>query len=159
MPEGERFYRAQIRLYATVDMTPREIHDLGLEQVARIRGEMQDIIEQVGFDGDFAAFLAFLRSDSRFYAKTPKELLAHASYYAKKIDGRLPLLFGRLPRQPYGVAPVPEEIAPFYTAGRYVPAVPDQTDDNRRVPPSIRWRLCRRRKYRSKPREPHRPSR
>ena len=125
LPEGERFYRAQIRLYATVDMTPREIHDLGLEQVARIRGEMQNIIEQVGFDGDFAAFLAFLRSDSRFYARTPKELLAHASYYAKKIDGRLPLLFGRLPRQPYGVAPVPEEIAPFYTAGRYVPAPAD----------------------------------
>ena len=125
LPDGERFYRAQIRLYATVEMTPREIHDLGLEQVARIRGEMQNIIEQVGFDGDFAAFLAFLRSDPRFYAKTPKELLAHASYYAKKIDGRLPMLFGRLPRQPYGVAPVPEEIAPFYTAGRYVPAPAD----------------------------------
>jgi uncharacterized protein (DUF885 family) len=125
LPDGDRFYRAQIRLYATVDMTPREIHDLGLEQVARIRGEMQDIIEQVEFDGDFPAFLAFLRSDPRFYARTPKELLAHASYYAKKIDGRLPMLFGRLPRQPYGVAPVPDEIAPFYTAGRYVPAPAD----------------------------------
>jgi len=122
LPDGERFYRAQIRLYATVDMTPREIHDLGLEQVARIRGEMQDIIGEVGFDGDFAAFLAFLRSDPQFYATTPKELLAHASYYAKKIDGRLPMLFGHLPRQPYGVAPVPDDIAPFYTAGRYVPA-------------------------------------
>ena len=122
LPDGERFYRAQIRLYATVDMTPREIHDLGLEQVARIRGEMQDIIGEVGFDGDFAAFLAFLRSDSQFYATTPKELLAQASYYAKKIDGRLPMLFGHLPRQPYGVAPVPDDIAPFYTAGRYVPA-------------------------------------
>jgi uncharacterized protein (DUF885 family) len=122
LPDGERFYRAQIRLYATVDMTPREIHDLGLEQVARIRSEMQDIIGEVGFDGDFAAFLAFLRSDPQFYATTPKELLAHASYYAKKIDGRLPMLFGHLPRQPYGVAPVPADIAPFYTAGRYVPA-------------------------------------
>jgi len=122
LPDGERFYRAQIRLYATVDMTPREIHDLGLEQVARIRGEMQDIIGEVGFDGDFASFLAFLRSDPQFYATTPKELLAHASYYAKKIDGRLPMLFGHLPRQPYGVAPVPDDIAPFYTAGRYVPA-------------------------------------
>ena len=122
LPGGERFYRAQIRQYATVDMTPQEIHDLGLEQVARIRSEMQDIIREVGFDGDFAEFLAFLRSDPSFYAKTPKELLAHASYYAKKIDGRLPMLFGHLPRQPYGVAPVPDEIAPFYTAGRYVPA-------------------------------------
>jgi uncharacterized protein (DUF885 family) len=122
LPGGEAFYRAQIRQYATVEMTPQEIHDIGLEQVARIQGEMQAIIEEVGFDGDFAAFLAFLRSDPQFYARTPKELLAHASYYAKKIDGRLPMLFGHLPRQPYGVAPVPEEIAPFYTAGRYVGA-------------------------------------
>jgi uncharacterized protein (DUF885 family) len=117
LPGGAAFYRAQIRQYATVDMSPREIHDIGLEQVARIQGEMRAIIEEVGFEGDFAAFLAFLRSDPQFYARTPKELLAHASYYAKKIDGRLPMLFGHLPRQPYGVAPVPEEIAPFYTAG------------------------------------------
>lgn len=122
LPGGEAFYRAQIRQYATVDMSPREIHDIGLEQVARIQAEMRAIIEEVGFEGDFAAFLAFLRDDPQFYAKTPKELLAHASYYAKKIDGRLPMLFGHLPRQPYGVAPVPEEIAPFYTAGRYVGA-------------------------------------
>ena len=122
LPGGEAFYRAQIRQYATVDMSPREIHDIGLEQVARIQAEMRAIIEEAGFEGDFAAFLAFLRSDPQFYARTPKELLAHASYYAKKIDGRLPMLFGHLPRQPYGVAPVPEEIAPFYTAGRYVGA-------------------------------------
>jgi uncharacterized protein (DUF885 family) len=122
LPDGERFYAAQIRRYATVDMTPRQIHDIGLEQVARIRAEMDAIIREVGFDGDFAAFLDFLRSDPQFYAKSPKELLAHASYYAKKIDGRLPQLFGHLPRQPYGVAPVPMELAPFYTGGRYVPA-------------------------------------
>jgi uncharacterized protein (DUF885 family) len=122
LPGGERFYKAQIRQYATVDMTPQQIHDIGLEQVARIRAEMQDIIEELGFAGDFAAFLEFLRTDPQFYAKTPRELLAHASYYAKKIDGRLPMLFGRLPRQPYGVAPVPDDIAPFFTAGRYIPA-------------------------------------
>jgi uncharacterized protein (DUF885 family) len=122
LPGGERFYQAQIRQYATVDMTPREIHDIGLSEVTRIRAEMQAIIEELGFEGDFAAFLEFLRTDPQFYAKTPRELLAHASYYAKKIDGRLPMLFGHLPRQPYGVAPVPDDIAPFYTAGRYVPA-------------------------------------
>ena len=122
LPGGERFYRAQIRQYATVGLKPREIHEIGLEQVARIRADMQAIIEELDFEGDFAAFLAFLRSDPQFYAKTPKELLAHASYYAKKIDGRLPMLFGHLPRQPYGVAPVPADIAPFYTAGRYIPA-------------------------------------
>jgi uncharacterized protein (DUF885 family) len=122
LPGGERYYQAQIQLYATVDMSPRQIHELGLEQVARIRGEMEDIIAKVGFEGSFAEFLEFLRTDPQFYAKTPRELLAHASYYAKKIDGRMPMLFGHLPRQPYGVAPVPDELAPFYTAGRYVPA-------------------------------------
>jgi uncharacterized protein (DUF885 family) len=122
LPGGERFYQAKIQLYATVDMTPEEIHRIGLEEVTRIRAEMEEIIREVEFEGDFAAFIEFLRTDPRFYAKTPKELLAFASYYAKKIDGRLPMLFGHLPRQPYGVAPVPEDIAPFYTGGRYIPA-------------------------------------
>ncbi len=122
LPDGQRFYQAQIRRYATIDMSPQAIHEIGLAQVARIRGEMEAIIEEVGFEGEFADFLEFLRTDPRFYARTPKELLAHAAYYAKKIDGRLPMLFGHLPRQPYGVAPVPGELAPFYTGGRYVPA-------------------------------------
>jgi uncharacterized protein (DUF885 family) len=125
LPDGKRYYQAKIRRFTTVDMSPQEIHDLGLEQVARIRSEMEDIIEQVGFEGDFAAFIEFLRTDPQFYARSPKELLAHASYYAKKIDGRLPMLFGHMPRQPYGVAPVPDEIAPFYTGGRYIPAAQD----------------------------------
>ncbi|MBT8049116.1 MAG: DUF885 domain-containing protein [Xanthomonadales bacterium] len=120
LPGGERFYRSQISKYVTLDMGADEIHRIGREQVARIRGEMDSIIEEVDFEGDFAAFLEFLRTDEQFYAKTPKELLAFASYYAKKIDGRLPMIIGHLPRQPYGVAPVPEDIAPFYTAGRYV---------------------------------------
>jgi uncharacterized protein (DUF885 family) len=122
LPGGERYYQAQIQLYVTLDMSPEEIHSLGREQVVRIRGEMQAIIDELGFEGDFADFLEFLRTDPQFYAKTPKELLAHASYYAKKIDGRLPMLFGHLPRQPYGIAPVPADIAPFYTSGRAVSA-------------------------------------
>jgi uncharacterized protein (DUF885 family) len=122
LPGGQRFYEAQIRKFVTLDMSAEEIHRIGQEQVARIRAEMEAIIEEVEFDGDFAAFLEFLRTDEQFYAKTPKELLAHASYYAKKIDGRLPMIIGHHPRQPYGVAPVPEDIAPFYTAGRYVSA-------------------------------------
>jgi uncharacterized protein (DUF885 family) len=122
LPGGEAYYQAQVKRYATVDLRPAEIHEIGLNEVARIRSEMDDIIRQVGFKGDFAGFLEFLRMDPQFYAKTPRELLAVASYYAKKIDGRLPMLFGRLPRQPYGVAPVPEDLAPFYTSGRYVPA-------------------------------------
>ena len=122
LPGGARFYAAQIRRYATVDMTPREIHQLGREEVARIRAEMEVIIEDLGFEGDFRAFIEFLRTDPQFYAKSPRELLAYASWVAKKVDGRLPALFGRLPRQPYGVAPVPEDIAPFFTTGRYVGA-------------------------------------
>lgn len=122
LPGGERFYQAEIRRYATVDLTAQQIHDIGLREVQRIREEMDAVIAATGFEGDFAAFLQFLRSDPQFYASTPRELLATASYYAKKIDGRLPMLFGRLPRQPYGVAPVPDDVAPFYTAGRYVGA-------------------------------------
>jgi len=125
LPGGEDFYQAAIRRYATVELSPQEIHDIGLSEVARIRSEMDDIIQQLEFAGDFPAFLEFLRTDEQFYARNARELLAIASYYAKKIDGRLPLLFGHLPRQPYGVAPVPSEIAPFYTAGRYVGAAVD----------------------------------
>jgi len=120
LPGGERFYDEQIYRYATVDMTADEIHQLGLSEVARIRAEMETIIRDLEFEGDFAAFIRFLRTDPQFYAKTPRELLAEASYIAKKVDGRLPQLFGKLPRQPYGVAPVPDDIAPFYTGGRYV---------------------------------------
>lgn len=122
LPGGERFYQAQVRRYVTEDMTPREIHDIGLSEVARIRAEMDAIINEVEFDGSFEEFLTFLRTDEQFYARTPKELLALASYYAKKVDGRLPAFFGHLPRQPYGVAPVPAEIAPYFTAGRYAGA-------------------------------------
>ncbi len=122
LPNGARYYQSQIRWYATVDMSAAEIHAIGLAEVQRIRSEMQDIIDEVGFEGDFSAFIEFLRTDPQFYATSAHQLLAEASYFAKKADGRLPQLFNRLPRQPYGVAPVPEDIAPFYTAGRYVGA-------------------------------------
>jgi uncharacterized protein (DUF885 family) len=82
---------------------------------------MDEIIEELAFEGSFEDFLSFLRTDRQFYARTPRELIAHASYYAKKIDGLLPDYFSKLPRAPYGVAPVPAAIAPFYTTGRYVP--------------------------------------
>jgi uncharacterized protein (DUF885 family) len=120
LPDGKRFYAEQIYRYATLDMSAGEIHQLGLSEVARIRSEMEDIIKNLEFVGDFADFIAHLRTDARFYAKTPHELLAEASYVAKKVDGRLPQFFGKLPRQPYGIAPVPDNIAAFFTAGRYV---------------------------------------
>jgi len=120
LPNGKQYYEEQIYRYATVDMSAEEIHQLGLSEVARIRAEMETIKAGLKFDGDLAAFIQFLRTDPQFYAKSAHELLAEASYFSKKIDGRLPQLFGKLPRQPYGVAAVPESIAPFYTAGRYI---------------------------------------
>ncbi|WP_417449650.1 DUF885 domain-containing protein [Kordiimonas sp.] len=119
-PGGAEYYEAMVRYYTTVsDLTAEKVHEIGLREVARIRSEMEEIIEEVGFEGSFADFLEFLRTDEGFYAKTPKELLMHASYIAKKIDGRLPQLFNTLPRQPYGVEPVPDVLAPNYTTGRY----------------------------------------
>ena len=118
-PNGKAFYENRAKYYTTTDMTPKEIHELGLQEVARIRAEMEKIIEKVGFEGSFADFVHFLRTDPQFYAKTPKNLLKEASYIAKKMDAQLPKLFHTLPRMPYGVAPVPESIAPKYTTGRY----------------------------------------
>ena len=90
-----------------------------MQEVARIRAEMEQIIKQVGFEGSFAEFVHFLRTDPQFYATTPEQLLKEASFIAKKMDAQLPKLFHTLPRRPYGVAPVPASIAPKYTTGRY----------------------------------------
>ncbi|MCH9650486.1 MAG: DUF885 domain-containing protein [Deltaproteobacteria bacterium] len=120
LPQGEQYYAHLIRRYTTLDLSADEIHELGLQEVDRIHQEMNQVIEQVGFDGSFDEFLLFLRTDPRFYAKTPEDLLKEASFISKKMDARLPALFGHLPRLPYGVEPVPAHIAPKYTAGRYV---------------------------------------
>ena len=120
LPRGREYYAFLVKSYTTLDVTPEEVHRIGLSEVARIRAEMDAVMRRTGFAGDFPAFLAFLRGDPRFYAKTPEELLMHASRIAKKIDGKLPALFATLPRLPYGVEPVPAHIAPKYTSGRYV---------------------------------------
>jgi uncharacterized protein (DUF885 family) len=122
LPGGKAFYREQIRRYTTLELAPDAIHRIGLDEVARIRAGMQKIIAEVKFDGDFGAFLAFLRTDPQFYAKTPEELLMRAAWVAKRVDAQLPKLFGTLPRRPFGIEPVPEAIAPYYTGGRYVGA-------------------------------------
>jgi uncharacterized protein (DUF885 family) len=120
LPDGRAYYALKIREFTTLDLTPDEIHKIGLGEVDRIAGEMNAVMKQVGFQGDFAAFLQFLRTDPRFYAKTPEELLMRASWIAKQMDGKLPSLFKTLPRLPYTVEPVPPDIAPKYTSGRYV---------------------------------------
>lgn len=126
LPDGEAYYTALVRYYTSLDtVTPESIHALGLKEVARIRKEMAGVIAQTGFDGTFRDFIEFLRTDEQFYPKTPQALLERAAWIAKDIDGRLPAWFGKLPRQPYSVEPVPAEIAPNYTTGRYIGAAPD----------------------------------
>ena len=120
VPHGRAYYQTQAEFYTTTTMKPEEIHQLGLEEVARIRNEMQKIIDEVGFEGSFSDFLTFLRTDPQFYATTGEELLKEASFIAKKMDAQLPKLFETLPRTPYGIQEVPAHIAPKYTTGRYV---------------------------------------
>ncbi|NMH66713.1 DUF885 domain-containing protein [Shewanella salipaludis] len=119
LPEGEAFYANRVRYYTTLDMTPEQVHQLGLAEVQRIRAEMDRVIAKVGFKGSFVEFLHFLRTDPQFYPTSAEQLLKEAAYIAKKADAMLPRYFGHLPRMPYGIAPVPAEIAPKYTTGRY----------------------------------------
>lgn len=119
VPGGREFYRHRVRKYTTLDVTPEEIHQTGLAEVARIRGEMDEIINRVNFEGDFAAFTKFLREDPQFYAETKEELLKEVSMVLKKMDGELPKFFGHLPRIPYGLKEVPDYVAPRTTAAYY----------------------------------------
>ena len=126
-PNGVAYYANRAKHYTTTDMTPQDIHQLGLSEVKRIRNEMQSIVDELQFDGDINDFIAFLREDPQFYATSAEELLKEASFIAKKMDAKLPALFEYLPRTPYGVAPVPDSIAPKYTTGRYIhPSRDDQ---------------------------------
>lgn len=119
LPNGRAFYDNRLKYYTTVNMTADEVHALGLDEVKRIRAQMQAVVTELGFKGSFADFLHFLRTDPQFYAKTPEALLKEAAYLAKQADAILPKYFGKLPRSPYGVQAVPAEIAPKYTTGRY----------------------------------------
>ena len=121
LPEGEEYYRYLVKYYTTLDVTPEEVHQIGLDEVDRIRGEMEAIIDEVNFEGSFDEFLEFLRTDPQFYVEEPVELMEHAAHLAKKMDGKLPELFNMLPREPYGIEPVPDHLAPRYTGGRYSP--------------------------------------
>jgi uncharacterized protein (DUF885 family) len=127
LPEGPAYYAWRVRHFTTVPITPDEVHALGLAEVARIRVEMDAVLKQLQWSKGFPEFLQFLRTDPRFYPKSPAELLKEASTIAKRMDGKLPSLFKTLPRQPYGVEPVPADIAPKYTAGRYNGAPIDST--------------------------------
>lgn len=119
-PGGKEFYQNRIDYYTTTnEYTARDIHEIGLAEVARIKKEMLAIVEETGFEGDLEDFMEFLRTDPRFYVDSGDELLMIARDIAKRIDAKLPEYFKTLPRRPYGVKKVPEAIAPIYTAGRY----------------------------------------
>ena len=120
LEDGKAYYEDLTRFYTTLDdATPDAIHELGLQEVARIRAEMEQIIADVEFEGSFADFINYLRTDPQFYVTEPEQLLKEASWIAKKVDGQMPAFFGILPRMPYGVRAVPDDIAPNYTTGRY----------------------------------------
>lgn len=120
LENGRAYYGDLTRFFTTLDdAEPDAIHELGLREVARIRAEMEEVIREAGFDGGFAGFIEHLRTDPRFYADEPEQLLKEAAHIAKKIDGQMPAFFRTLPRMPYGVQPVPDNIAPNYTTGRY----------------------------------------
>ena len=124
LPGGKQVYTRLAQHFTTTDMTPDEIHDIGLREVARIRGEMEAVIEEVGFEGDIAAFNAFLRTDPQFYYDSPEALLEGYQAVSKRLDPGLVKLFGKLPRAPYGVRPIPDEEAPDTTTAYYMrPAI------------------------------------
>jgi len=127
LPNGEDYYRYCVRRYTTLDLSPEEVHATGLEEVQRIREEMHAIIREVNFDGSFAEFLQFLRSDKRFYVDTPEALLKEAAWIVKRMDGELPRLFKTLPRTPYGLRRTPDHIAPSSHSAYYFPAPGDLT--------------------------------
>jgi uncharacterized protein (DUF885 family) len=128
MTGGKAYYEKLVNYYTTFDITPQEVFDTGMSEVKRIRLEMEAIIDELNFDGDFADFLEFLRTDEQFYPKSGRELLNRAAWITKEMEGKLPSYFNLLPRMPLTVKPVPDALAPNYTGGRYSPG---SYDNNR----------------------------
>jgi uncharacterized protein (DUF885 family) len=127
LPNGRAFYEHRVRKNTTLDLIPQQVHDIGLDEVHRIRSEMEQVIRQVGFQGGFHEFVEFLRTDERFYVNTPEALMKEVALIMKKMDGELPRLFETLPRTPYGLRQIPDYIAPKTTSAYYFPSAGDGT--------------------------------
>ncbi len=127
IPNGPAYYAHRVRQYTTLDVSPQEVHQVGLGEVRRIRGEMEEAIRRLGFSGSVRDFYQQMRADPRFYVDTPDALLKEAALIAKRIDGELPRLFKKLPRIPYGIRPTPDFIAPSSTTAYYFPLAGDGT--------------------------------
>jgi len=118
LPDGKAYYQSKILENTTTHLSSAQIHQIGLDELAKIHQEMVATMKQTGFQGNFPAFLHFLRTDPRFYAKTPQELLMQAAFIAKEFDGKASQYFGYLPRMRFAILPVPAAEAPFYTSAR-----------------------------------------
>ena len=127
LPEGRTFYQHRIRHFTTLDLTPEAVHATGQQEVRRIRAEMEKVIRDTGFEGNFRQFVEFLRSDPRFYVQTPEALMEKAALVAKRMDGELPRIFKTLPRLPYGIREIPAYSAPGNTTAYYQPGTGDGT--------------------------------
>ena len=125
LPDGDERYAFKVRMYTTTDLTPQEIHDIGLAEVDRIGTAMRQVIADVGFDGGFTEFAEFIRTDPQFFFERADDLIAGYRDLTIRIDPELPKLFGRLPRQPYAVEPVPAYAEKSQTAAYYLPGAPD----------------------------------
>lgn len=121
LPNGEAYYSYLVRSFTTTDMTPEEVHELGQSEVRRIRAEMDAVIAETGFEGDFQAFLTFLRTDPQFYATSPEELVRIVAEISRRADAALPRIFGTLPRLTYGIEETPAETAPTAATAGYTP--------------------------------------
>jgi len=119
IPNGKSFYEFRVKKYTTLDVTPKEVHNIGLSEVKRIRSEMDEIIKSLNFKGEFKDFIHFLRTDKQFYVNEPEQLLKEVAYVLKKMDGQLPKLFTKLPMMPYGIKEIPLYIAPKTTTAYY----------------------------------------
>ena len=124
MPQGKEYYAFQVRQQTTTNLGPEEIHQLGLKEVARIRGEMGEVAKKAGF-ASREAMIADMRTNPKWFTRTPEELLEATALMAKTIDGKMPSLFGRLARLPYGIRPMAAATAPGDTTARYQPGSPD----------------------------------
>ena len=120
LPGGKGIYRELVQQFTTTNLSPEQVHEIGLQEVARIRNEMMAVIDEVGFDGDLQAFNEFLRNDPQFYYDDADTLLTAYQAISKRIDPELVKLFGKLPRMPYGVRAIPDEIAPDTTTAYYM---------------------------------------
>lgn len=127
LPDGEAFYRHRIRLHTTLDLSPKQVHDIGLGEVARLRAEMEQVKIRAGFTGTLAAFMKFLQDDPRFTVGTEEQYLQAVALASKRMEGELPRLFATLPRTPFGIRPMPERIAIRQSAGYYDAGAADGT--------------------------------